>query len=489
MVVLEAAPTTMTENATALRFRFFWRVHFWAAVITAPIVLFASFTGLLYVFTPQIEAWKHGALDFVNATGNQQSLDAQLQAARLALPNLAVRSIIPAYDATQSTQIIFGEVKARASVVVPAKATPKVVETGADEHAQHQGKNRQPTASAMAGHGMPDGKIAYVNPYTATVLGSHDEMDRFNNWARKLHSTALQGDGWRWVLELGASWLLVMLGTGIYLWWPKSKLRGGRGLSALWPRARNMPNARLAWREWHSLIGLAASAMLLIVLFTGLTWSKYTGANFRDALKALGQAAPRAPAKLESVALNANAAADGVLTVAQIYALTSAAAPNVRLQLTPPRDAVDVWRVANFDRNQPTARVQMMLDQYSGKVLFQAGWDVLPLGAKATGAGIPFHRGEFGWWNQALLIFAALAAIFSVVSGFAMWWQRRPAKSIAAPKVAWRHIRAVPFWIWLLACALSFAMPVFGISVLIFVSLEVLRLLLVRDSMRGELQG
>jgi uncharacterized iron-regulated membrane protein len=486
MGVLKAAPATiMTENATALRFRFFWRVHFWAAVITAPIVLFAAVTGLLYVFTPQIEAWKHGALDFVNATGSQQSLDAQLRAARLALPNLAVRSIIPAYDATQSTQIILGEVKS----AQPAKAPSTVADNGADEHARHQGKSRQSTAPAMAGHGMPDGKIVYVNPYTATVLGTHDEMDRFNNWARKLHSTALQGDGWRWVLELGASWLLVMLGTGIYLWWPKSKLRGGRGLSALWPRVRNMPNARVAWREWHSLIGLAASAMLFIVLLTGLTWSKYTGANFRDALKLLGQAAPRAPAKLESVPLNASVVAGGGLTVAQIYALVSVAAPNVRLQLTPPRDANDVWRVANFDRNQPTARVQMMLDQYNGKVLFQAGWDVLPLGAKATGAGIPFHRGEFGWWNQALLIFAALAAIFSVVSGIAMWWQRRPAKSIAAPKIAWQHIRAVPFWIWLLASGLSLAMPVFGISVLIFVSIEALRLLLVRDSVRGQLQG
>ncbi len=497
-----------TDSAAAMRFRFFWRIHFWAAVITAPIVLFASVTGLLYVFTPQIEAWRHAHLDTVLVSGVPKNLDAQVAAARAANPALSLRTIIPAYEATQTTLVIFGSGKPvksgrieGANTAVAAAVPASIVdagEIGSDEHAAHRaaGDAKPPSkqtgahqtsvadspatssVAAAGGHGFPDGKIAYINPYTGAVLGTYDEMDRFNNWARKLHSTALQGDGWRWVLELGASWLLVMLCTGFYLWWPKSKAAGGRGLSALWPRSKKGLSARLAWREWHSFIGLIAGGMLLIVLVTGLTWSKYTGANFREALKAAGQSAPRAPAKLVSVSVSA--AANAPLTTGSIYALASAAAPTVRLQLTPPKDASDVWRVANYDRSQPTARVQLILDQYTGNTLFQAGWDVLLFGAKATGAGIPFHRGEFGLWNQALLIFAALAAIFSVVSGFAMWWQRRPAKAIGAPKISWQHVRAMPLWLWPLATVLGLVMPVFGLSLLAFVGLEILRLLMIR---------
>jgi hypothetical protein len=34
-------------------------------------------------------------------------------------------------------------------------------------------------------------------------------MDRFSLWARRLHSL-LQGKTWRWMIELGASWMMVM---------------------------------------------------------------------------------------------------------------------------------------------------------------------------------------------------------------------------------------------------------------------------------------
>jgi uncharacterized iron-regulated membrane protein len=129
--------------------------------------------------------------------------------------------------------------------------------------------------------------------------------------------------------------------------------------------------------------------------------------------------------------------------------------------------------------------VQLVVDQYSGAILYQSGWEDLPLGAKATGVGIPFHRGEFGWWNQALLIFAALAVIASVVSGFVMWWKRRPVGKLAAPAIGWAHVRAVPRRMVVLALALGYVMPVFGLSLLLFVFVEFLRLLLVRREVQS----
>ena len=45
--------------------RLLWRLHFWAGLIGAPIVLFAAITGLVYVFSPQIEAWRHTEMDHV----------------------------------------------------------------------------------------------------------------------------------------------------------------------------------------------------------------------------------------------------------------------------------------------------------------------------------------------------------------------------------------------------------------------------------------
>jgi uncharacterized iron-regulated membrane protein len=457
----------LQDAPAASRYRFFWRLHFWSGLITAPIVLFAAVTGLIYVLSPQIEGVLYRQLDTVVPSGGAKPLDAQIAAARNAVPDLPIRSVIVGSQPEQSTQILFGERKRRgADAAKPATA----VTASGGEHAHH---TPAPAVSSAAAPTV--NPIVYVNQYTAEVLGVQAEMDRFRNWSEKLHSTALQGDNWRWIIELGASWLLVMLATGLYLWWPKPQAAGGQGVRALVPRMNESGAraSRIAWRDWHAVIGIAASAMLLIILVTGLTWSKYTGENFRAALNAAGQSSPKPPEKLQSIRSSSDQIA---LNAAQVLEIGRRVAPDIRLALTPPRGVTGVWRIANSDRRQPTARVQLIVDQYSGAILYRSGWDELPIGAKATGVGIPFHRGEFGWWNQALLIFSALAVMASVVSGFVMWWKRRPAGKIAAPAIGWGHVRAVPWWMVVLALGLGYVMPVFGISLAALLAVEICRL-------------
>ena len=50
--------------------RLFWRIHFWAGLISAPIVVFAALTGLLYALSPQIEARLYADLDHVTVPSN-----------------------------------------------------------------------------------------------------------------------------------------------------------------------------------------------------------------------------------------------------------------------------------------------------------------------------------------------------------------------------------------------------------------------------------
>ena len=456
-------PVPLQDAPAASRYRFFWRMHFWSGLITAPIVLFAAVTGLIYVLSPQIEEVLYRQLDTVVPSGGAKPLDAQIAAARKAVPDLPIRSVIVGSQPEQSTQVLFGERKRRGADA----AKPPAVAAAGGEHAHHTATPA--VSSDVARIANP---IVYLNPYTAEVLGVQAEMDRFRNWSEKLHSTALQGDNWRWIIELGASWLLVMLATGLYLWWPKSQAAGGQGVRALVPRMNESGAraSRIAWRDWHAVIGIAASAMLLIILVTGLTWSKYTGENFRAALNAAGQSSPKPPEKLQSIRLSSDQMA---LSAAQVLEIGRRVAPDIRLALTPPRGGTGVWRIANSDRRQPTARVQLIVDQYSGAILYRSGWDELPIGAKATGVGIPFHRGEFGWWNQALLIFTVLAVIASVVSGFVMWWKRRPVGKLAAPAISWGHVRAVPWWMVVLASGLGYVMPVFGISLAALLAVEV----------------
>jgi uncharacterized iron-regulated membrane protein len=425
-----------TVSSSSALNRLFWRMHFWAGLVASPIILFAALTGLLYVFTPQIEAWRHADVDRVAVPvdgRHRLPLDAQVAAALAAAPDSALRYVVPAHAAGDSTQIWL-----RAP------------------HAHH--------GAAEHDHGLPSGSIVYVDPYTGQVLGRLQEMERFKTWAKKLHSNALQGDGWRWLIELGASWMLVLFASGLVMWWPRSQAQGGDGWRALLPR---WGRGRATWRDLHAVIAISLGLVLSVVLVTGLTWAEHSGRRFRDLQNALGQDAPRAPKSLRS------APGDGpALNWQAVLELSRAQAPDIAMQITPPPGAEGVWRIENFDRTQPTGRFSLALDARSGATLFSSGWERLPALARATAVGIPFHRGEFGVWNQLLLALAALAAVFSVVSGVVMWWQRRPRGKVGAPTLPARHLKQVPLWLWPLMAALAWALPVFGWSLLVMLALE-----------------
>ncbi len=452
--IATAQPTTHPRA----RYQALWRVHFWAGLLTAPIVLAAAITGLIYVFTPQVEAVRHRHLDRVEVPSPQavrKPLDEQVAAASALLPTHRIQSVVPAYRPDYSTLVIMRD-----------RNLPERNRGGRE--AQAGGARK--AGGEHAGHSMdlPSDTLVYVNPYTGAVVGSIAEMERFRNWARKLHSSFLQGDSYRWIIELGASWMLIMLATGVYLWWPRSAQGTAQRRNPFVPRLAQ--GGRIAWKDVHSIAGVIMAALVAVILVTGLTWSKYAGGNFRKVQDSMGQSAPRIPSNLVA------SASDGSppLNWQKIAELAKERAPDISLAISPPRRDSRVWSVVNYDRSQPTKRFSMALDGHNGKTLFYAGWNEMPGLARATAIGIPFHRGEFGWWNQAVLVLIGLFSIFAVVTGIVMWLKRRGTSLAGAPRASWREWRALPLWLWPVLAAVGYALPTLGVSLLIMIVLECL---------------
>src|SRR3546814_11759841 len=64
------------------------------------------------------------------------------------------------------------------------------------------------------------------------VIGSADPERRISAWLSAIHGSLLIGRAGGLIVELAASWAIVMILTGLYLWWPR-----GRGLAGVvWPR-------------------------------------------------------------------------------------------------------------------------------------------------------------------------------------------------------------------------------------------------------------
>jgi uncharacterized iron-regulated membrane protein len=75
----------------------------------------------------------------------------------------------------------------------------------------------------------------------------------------------------------------------------------------------------------------------------------------------------------------------------------------------------------------PGGRSRVIVDQYTGKVLFAEGSRTAPGGARLVIANRAIHTGDiFGMPSKALMSLASLMAAVQVVSGIVMWWKRRP---------------------------------------------------------------
>ena len=431
----------MQQNAglkeMAARRSLLWRIHFWAALIASPFTLLAAVSGILYIFTPQIEGMRHGWLDHVEPVGSMLSLDAAVAAAHTALPSgWRLQSVLPPYVAGDTVRVVFEN-----------QDQPSV------GHERHQPAPTPPTAAPkQARRPSAQARTVYVNPYTARVIGTLDNQDRFSVWAQKLHARLLQGEGWRWMIELAASAMLVMLLTGIALWWPATR-------SKFLPQAG--ARGRSVWKQWHGFLGVALSVITVTILATGLTWSKYTGEHIRMARNALGQAPPRMPGNLESDLGHEQA----LLTWQGAWDVARRLGPDVAVQMVAPRGMRGVWHISSADPSRPTKRFELALDVADGKRLYFIGWEQQTGFGKATAIGIPFHRGEFGWWNQGLLLLFGAGVLFSLFSGWVMYLKRHRRGQFRLPPVlpgAWKWTTTVP--IGLATVILGILMPVLGVA-------------------------
>ena len=426
-----------------------WRLHFWSALIASPFAVVACLTGLLYVFTPQVERALHGRLDVVDHRGPRLPLDDAVAAARRVAPQgMVLHSVIPAIGSDDSVRVAF----------VPRPASPA---PAAGQHANHAAAASAP-AFLRPSFGIPErATVVYIDPYTAEVLGTLKESQRFGTWARKLHSSLLQGDGWRWMIELAASWMMVMLVTGIVLWWPER---------ARSPVPSRRARGRLAWRQWHAFVGIGLSLLSVVMLTTGLTWSRTAGAQVRWARDAAGQTPPRIPAHFKSTVPDGGRA----LTWEEAWQAVRREAPEVATQIMPPVGPDGVWRANHLEKKgHPLKLFDLLVDAYSGKPLYFSSWSDQSAFGKATAIGIPFHRGEFGVWNQAILFLFGSGVLFSLVSGWVMVAKRLGAGGTVFPPIrplAWRQVSP---WAVPVALVMLVAMPLLAASAALPVLVEI----------------
>lgn len=213
-----------------------WRWHFYAGLFVIPFMILLSVTGIIYLFKPQLDAWMYADLMQVPVAEQRLSADQQLAIVREAYPQAAVSKYLPPAAQDRSAQFVINQ----------------------------------------------DGRELnlFVDPYSSNLLGSQDALWNLQAAARKLHGDLLIGTVGDRLIELAAGWGIVLVVSGLYLWWP----RGSSGAGVLWPRLS--ARGRLWWRDlprWKTAIAVmialgiifplvGASLLLVWALDRSLYW-------------------------------------------------------------------------------------------------------------------------------------------------------------------------------------------------------------------------
>lgn len=413
-----------------------WRWHFYAGLFCIPFVLWLAVTGSIYLFRPQIETLIDRPYAHLDITGPRATAAQQAAAAVRAVPG----SVLHRYQLPDT----------------PDQAVQVIVGAGAQE------------------------TRVYVHPQSLAVLKTVDEDQRLMRIVFRLHGELLAGTAGSYLVELAASWAIVMILSGLFLWWPRG---GGLG-GVLYPRLRS--GGRRFWRDLHGVTGFWVSALALFMLLSGLPWAKSWGGYLKTirtvaegqmvkqdwTTGSAGELKAPATADAGTRAMMGEHAEHGGMAMAHpmgsyapldrlIATVTplNLAAP---VLIAPPTGMGEPWTAKSDAANRPM-RTDLTLDGASGAVLSRSDFAQRRLIDRMVGYGVAVHEGQlFGWLNQLMNLATALGLILLSVSSVVMWWRRRPGDVLGAPPAL--APRAVAIGFVVLLVGLGLFLPLLGVT-------------------------
>lgn len=402
-----------------------WRWHFYAGLYVVPFLLMLAVTGMVMVYFT----------GFQNRLGNIVHVTPQAKPLQLS---------------------------AQAEIAMEGMAGAPLKEYIAP-------KSPDVAAWFLFGRGEGTDAVA-VDPYTGEVLKVVDKDATVFAIAEKIHGKLLLGETGSYFVEVAAGLGIVMVITGLYLFWPRQTERWSEVLVPNW-----QATGRKWWKSLHASVGFWVSVILFLFLLSGMAWTGVWGAKLVQPWStfpaAKWDAVPTSDAThasmnhdglrevpwgLEQTPMpesGSHAGMHGVhggnaVNLDSVDALAQKLGFSGQYHINLPLDAKGVYSISadtmSGDLHNPFQDRFIHIDRYTGNVLAQATYADYSLPAKAMAVGIALHQGDVGLWSAVANIVFCLAVVLLCVSGAVMWWIRRPkgSRRLAAPTVP----AQLPLW-------------------------------------------
>lgn len=442
-----------------------WRWHFFAGLMVCPFAILLSITGSIYLFKPQIDSYV------------EETINANAPVLRVAKepisPDQLVNDLLAKYPS------------AKLKAFTLAKDNDRSVEI-------------------ELRHINGQVEIFWLDHLTGKTLDSAISDKRFLAVVKDLHGELLLGNRGSYVVELMASWMIVLIITGLYLWLTSSDLTANA--QSKWRRwfvpQFHMKRARSGYKSLHGVIGIWFTLPILVLLLSGLPWTQLWGSGFKQLQAYMGwQDQPQF--KLAVATVNQNTALENEPSLWEIssdphkhhnHSADKTDTKQINLSplaiiveslkqedlappvlISPPSGNSQIWSARSMSQ-QRSERVTINFHPITADELSRIEFaDRHPV-RRAVSHGISLHEGVlFGWFNQLLGLLTAVAIIVLSTFGLLIWWLRRPKGQVSAPP---KVTGTVPIPLILLILVMGLLLPAAGISFIVVAVLDKCYLLL-----------
>lgn len=393
-----------------------WKWHFIAGIISLPFILILSITGGIYLFKGDYEAPRQKNIKEVSVSGTAISLQQQWNIANekaIKKPN----SMIVSENSNQATEFVSGRFGGKSSL--------------------------------------------FVNPYSGEVSGEiiTRKTDMFK--VRKLHGELLMGKFGTKIIELIASWMIALIITGLYVWWPA----GGWNIKGFFiPRINQ--GKQIFFRDLHAITGFWISGLLILILAGGFPWTDVFGSNFKTAQKLTNTGYPATwhGKGMQSIPKGKTITLDQMVVKAKALQLPGA----VKIEF--PKGPKGIFSVSNTNPTDLSSQQKFHFDQYTGKQIAHLTWSDVGFLMRGRMWVMAFHQGEFGFWNWILMLFIAIALTVMSASALVSYILRKRKNTWGVPKVPAAF--KIGYGIAIILGILSLVFPLFGISLMVIIGIE-----------------
>jgi uncharacterized iron-regulated membrane protein len=357
------------------------KLHLWLGLTSGIVVFIVSITGCLFVFEKEIRAFTQKEQRFVKPVPNTPFVSVDQIA----------NTISAAYPATPIKQIkTFSQPNRAWQVHLEKKET-----------------------------------IVAVNPYTGAIINEYSKND-WLNVVEKIHTSLLLGEPGKWIIRVNVLIFLVLLVTGIVLWWPANKARRKQSFKVKWDASGKRVNY-----DFHNVFGFYSSVILLLIVLTGIymsfDWMKratyfVTASEYKRPKKF----------KVDGSDLKFTQ-----LTPAAAYLVASRQYPGAEeTHINFPQKTNEPLKIKMHYSSSGYKKVnELHYNPYNGQIVYSSLYKNYNAGDKVKHSNRDLHTGAFfGLFGKVLAFLASMVAASMPVTGFAIWYARNKKKKPAAKR-------------------------------------------------------